>query len=129
MKYSVAAYAEALASALDDAKNEKERQQITRRFLVILRSHKASFLLLRIVQAMERRELKNKGLKHVEVTSASPLTDTVRREISAALGEKVSLTEIIRSELLGGIRILVEDEILVDASAKTQLERMLAQSV
>lgn len=129
MKYSVATYAEVLASALKDAKNEKDRQQITRRFLVMLRSHKASFLLLRIVRAIERRELKNKGLKNVEVTSASPLTDMVRREISAALGGKVAFTEIINSDLLGGIRILVEDEILVDASAVTQLERMLAQSV
>lgn len=123
MHYSVSHYAFALKEALK-GKSEKERKEILKRFLLLLRRNHASSRLARILQKYEYVVLKESGLSKVRIESPAPLKADVRREISKAVGKKVILQEEIRTELLGGIKILIDDEVLIDASASHQLEKL-----
>ena len=127
MRYSIPQYAEALVEALED-KSGRERSEATRRFLFILRKNKDWAKLGRIVKEAEKQSLRKQGIKKVEVESAVPLSPTVKKEIEKILGKKIVLEEKVRPEVLAGIKILVDGEILIDASAERQLQRMFTKS-
>ena len=124
MRYTNAQYAQALSEALGEAKS-KGRSVIVHRFLAMLQRHRAISRVSRILEQFEKHSLKSDGLVKVEVTSAAPLTDEIRQHISAALKKKVYLEEIVDAELLGGIKMIVNNEILIDASAKRHIEAMV----
>ena len=124
MKYTVRQYAEALNSALK-GKEAAERKKAVGRFLNILRKHRDSARLGRILKEAELLHLKESGLRKVRVEAASPVTEGIKSEIKEILGDKVYLEEEVNPELLAGLRILVDEEIFIDASAKRRLGEML----
>lgn len=148
MKYTVTQYSEALAAAFADAAADK-RPQLIRRFLHLLQKNRDAKLLAAIIRKTERRWFGDQNLHKVAVASASPLTLAVKKEIEAALdspphlltecpyppctypkgrcgGKKPVWEETIDPSLLGGIRILIDDETLIDASARRRLDRMFS---
>lgn len=126
MRYSVAQYALALKEALK-GKSEKERKEILKRFLLLLRKNHASSKITQILQKYEYMLLKESGLSKVVLASPDPISAEVRREINKAMGGKGALQEKINQDLLGGITILINDEVLIDASASRQLEKLFAR--
>ena len=70
-----------------------------------------------------------KGLIHVEVVSAVPLTpalqDSLRTKIESSLKKTVELTATVDKEILGGLRLRFGDQI-VDASVRHRLESLRA---
>ncbi|MBI2640515.1 MAG: F0F1 ATP synthase subunit delta [Candidatus Sungbacteria bacterium] len=122
-KYSISQYAAALILALEE-KSGSKRSETIRRFLFIVRKNKDWSKLGRIVKEAEKQSLKKQGIKKVEVESAAPLSRAVKKEIEKIIGAKVVLEEKVRPEVLAGIKVLVDDEILIDASGISQVERM-----
>ena len=128
MKYTVTQYSEAIAAALAPAA-AAARPQMIRRFLALLQKNKDAKLLGAIMHKTERRWLAGQRLYKVAVESASPVTPAIKKEIEAALlmmNKKPMWEERIDPSLLGGIRILIDDEFLIDASARRRLNRMLS---
>lgn len=123
MRYTVMQYAEALAAALGDAAADK-RPAMIRRFLRLLQKNRDTKLLGAVIRKTERRWLADQNLHKVAVASASPLQPAVKKEIEEALVKKPLWEEKIDPALLGGIRILIDDELLIDASARRRLDRM-----
>ena len=126
MRYSLKQYASVLLSALD-GKSEKERKEILRRFVDILAKNRDITRLGAILREVEREYLKKSGMKKVWVESVSPLSAGLRKEIEAAVGGKTYLHEKINPSLLGGIRILINDELLIDASARRQIDKLFSR--
>ena len=124
MKYAVSQYARALADLLD-GKSEKERKEIAIKFAKIAQRHRATSHLPRIFETTDRHLLKKRGLKKVIIESASRLNGHIRKEIMEVLGKNIYIEERVRASMIGGIKILIDDETLIDASAKTQIERMV----
>jgi len=127
MKYSPRQYAAALRAALEE-KSGHERKEILKNFVRALARARTLAKLPVILREVEKQALAAEGLKKVEVESASPVDEKTRKEIERRLGHKIFLKEKINPELLAGIRILVDDETLIDASAKRQLEKMFAKN-
>lgn len=148
MKYTVTQYSEALAAALADVAADK-RPAMTRRFLHLLQKNRDGKLLGAIIRKTERQWFGSQNLHKVAVASASPLTPAIKKEIEAALdspphlltecpyppctypkgrcgGKKPVWEETIDPSLLGGMRVLIGDETLIDASARRRLDRMLS---
>ncbi len=123
MKYATGQYATALGAALTNVP-AAERPALIRRFLVMLRKNKDSRRLDAIIAKVEKQSLADQGLQKVSVASASPLTPELKKEIAATLDKKPLWEETVDPALLGGIRILIDDELLIDASARRQVERM-----
>jgi len=123
MKYSPRQYAEVLLSALE-GKLEKERKEILKRFVSVLAKNRDLSRLGAILCELEREFFKKSGMKKIWVESVSPLSVGLRKEIEAAVGGKTYLHEKINPSLLAGIRILINDELLIDASARRQIEKL-----
>ncbi len=67
------------------------------------------------------------GVSQAEIFSAYPIADAQLGEVIAALekrfGRKLEVSVSLEPELIGGIRVVVGDEVL-DTSVKARLERM-----
>ena len=121
MRYSIRQYAEAMLLALED-KNKQERREVTGRFLAVLRKKRDWGKLAQIVRALELLYLKKAGFHKVILESAAPAGGKIRLEVKKILGKKIFLEERVNPELMAGIRILVDEELFIDASAKRRLD-------
>ncbi|MBE3574911.1 MAG: ATP synthase F1 subunit delta [Firmicutes bacterium] len=99
-------------------------------FLFLLQDKKRGHLLPVIVAEYHREANRALGILTVRVESARPLTpaqrDRLRSRLAKALQRQVSLEAQVRPELIGGLRIQVEDRVL-DGSLQYQLERLRQQ--
>ena len=125
MKYRVTQYAEALHAALKGAPVSKHKD-IMRRFAALLGRHRMSGKSDLVVAAYEKIVLRETGMRKVKIESAAPASEQLKKEIGAVLGENIFIEAKTNPELLAGIKILVDNELLIDASAKRQLARMLS---
>ncbi|MFY9463249.1 MAG: F0F1 ATP synthase subunit delta [Candidatus Sungiibacteriota bacterium] len=123
MRSTSGQYAHALIDALVEASDDA-RPQIIRRFLALLRKNKDMRRLGAIMRKVEKQSLADQGLYKIAVSSVSPLTEKTKNEIEKSLAKKLLWEETIDPALLGGIRILIDDELLIDASARHRLDRM-----
>lgn len=79
--------------------------------------------------AAQFHDLKNadEGTADVEITSAFELTDAQVQELTATLekkfGRKLYPTVTVDSSLIGGVRVMVGDEVL-DTSVRAKLQQM-----
>lgn len=123
MKYTVKQYAEALYGALEK-KKAKEAAEITRRFFSIVRKNGDSPRMELIFRAFQKEYLKQKKLRAVDIEMASAVPARVKRDIKTILGGEIVFTESENPAVGAGIRITVDEDILIDASAKKQLEKI-----
>ena len=127
MRYTTKQYALALFAALKN-KSAADRKEIIKRFLIILRKNRDGARLKLILQETERQHLKDMGLKKVEVVSAGGLSSKVKKEMGEILGGKILWQESVESKLLAGLRILIDEENLIDASASRFLNKIFVKS-
>ncbi|MDP3771939.1 MAG: F0F1 ATP synthase subunit delta [bacterium] len=123
MRYRITHYAEALDRALENKKPE-EQKKIVRNFLYLLQRHRMLPRLNRIVEAYERHALKRRGMRKVVMEYANGKIDAMKNEIEKMLGKKIVINAVENPRILAGVRLLIDDEILIDASARHQMEKM-----
>lgn len=126
MKYTPKQYASVLLDALD-GKSAKVQKEILGNFVKFLDRNRDLARLHAILREVERQFLKNTGQKKVLVESASKLSVHTRNEIEKIAGKSFIFEEKIVPDLLAGLRITLNDELLIDASAKKQISRMFAR--
>ena len=123
MKYRLKQYAEALAAATE-GKSEAEQKKIVTRFTELLVRHRMIGKAPMICIAYEKLVLQKKGMRSVRIETATPASEKIKQEIHAMLGKNIHIEAVTNPHLLGGITILVDDEILIDASVKRQFENL-----
>jgi len=123
MTLAASQYAAVLVSSLDK-KPEMERVKIIRRFLLLLRKNRDLGRLHLILRKFERLWFSRKGLRKVAVASAAPLDSRTRSDIGRIFGKKLVVEEEVKPNLLAGIRLLIDDETLIDASASRRLNQL-----
>jgi F-type H+-transporting ATPase subunit delta len=104
---------------------------LTKAFVVLMSNKGRETYLPEIAQAFLDRYKEMKNIKTVKLTSASPLSDTLKDAIRSKLiasmpGVQVELKEEINPELIGGF-VLRYDDKLVDASIRRDLSDVKAQ--
>lgn len=124
MRYSNHQYAEALYSAMEK-KTSSEQKKVFRNFLEILRRRKETFRLKLILASLEKIYFKKLGVKKIslEYPEEKPPVG-LKKSVEKAMGRKVVFQEKTEPSLLAGVKILINDEILIDATAKRQLDKM-----
>lgn len=123
MKYRPEQYAQALFYALE-GKSETEQKRIVKQFAAMLARHQATAKARAIFAAYEKLSLKKQRVRSVRLETASPATDQIKKEIRASLGKNIHITEVVNKDILGGAKILIDDEILIDGSVRTQIEEL-----
>jgi len=95
---------------------------------LLIRNRRESYLDLIYDQFVEVR-VEAEGLARVDVTSAKPLSDDERQELSdrleTALGQRVLLEERIDEALIGGTRIEMDGRV-IDGTLRARLGRLRA---
>lgn len=124
MRYSPKQYALALWSALKD-KIAKEQKNILHNFLQLTVKNRDLSRLNLIINAVEREERKTKGILKVEISSPYPASEGLKTKLKKILKSKIFFVDKIDPRLLAGIKILIENETLIDSTAKNQIVKML----
>lgn len=125
MKYSARQYAAALLAATAD-KSEAEQKRTIRRLLALLSRNGDRTKTSTILRETQKQYFKNAGLRKVIVEAPESISSGLAKEIKQVLGKRAIVTEKINPALLAGVKILVDDELLIDASAETRLKRLFS---
>lgn len=120
MNYTPKQYAAALMGALK-GKTAVQQKDIAARLFHHLSRARTLKRLGGIVRQAERMEREKDGVVAADIQSASPLRTSVRQSIERVLGKKAVITEAVDPRLLAGIRILIDEETLIDATARRRL--------
>lgn len=124
MNQDIKKYAESLYLALNEV-DAKYHDQVISNFLEILKNNHHLGLYAEIVEEFERLDDHQKGVVGVNLTTAKD--DSQDKEIldnlNSALGSNTKLTPNTNSDIIGGIVIKLEDQLL-DASISQQLNTL-----
>jgi F-type H+-transporting ATPase subunit delta len=105
------------------------RQPVRNLILLLIRRGRIE-QLPRVVAEFIRLDERRQGITHATATSASPLTDTEVRALTARLeqmtGGRIALDTAVDESLLGGLIVRVGDR-LIDGSVRGRLERLRNQ--
>ncbi len=123
MRYSIKQYALALLISLAEKKGE-ERKNIIRNFLSLLTRNGDQTKLELIIKEAEKTERRKKGIYQVELASATKISGKLKEEVEKIIGKKVIFKERMDPEILAGLKILIEDETLIDATAQSQIAKI-----
>lgn len=124
-------YAEALHVLTKDASPEAI-PHLVRGLAETLHNNKQASLLPLIPHMMEKIEAEKSATTMVEVETAHTLTEKQRDRLRSGLQKRLAeakdivLKEIIRPELIGGIRLRIGDRV-IDHSIKHKLEQLAAK--
>ncbi len=121
-------YREAYLKALDK-KSPAVEKQITTRFLSRLVRDRALSKIGQIEKGIRRAHMKNSGRSEIAVESAAKLDQKYRRELAHMFGEHALIRETVSPDLIAGARILVDDELLIDATGRKVLRDMFTPSL
>lgn len=97
-------------------------------FVLILQKNNKLKKIDYIIEDFITYSKKQEGIKMVEVETAGKLEPSALNKIKKLFGEKSEITETVNKNLLGGVKIKVDD-MVYDASLKTQLLKLKASLI
>jgi F-type H+-transporting ATPase subunit delta len=124
-KYTAKQYAAALFDSLQE--KGAKTDAVVKSFAKILVANYDRALLPKIAMQLAKLERATLGRHDVVLTSARPLTTGVISEIKKKVGENSGITEVVDPSVLGGLKILINDELVIDGTVKGRIERMKQQ--
>ena len=119
-------YATALYEALETAK-ATERDLVVRRFAGVVTKNYDRALLPKIIMQLKKLQKVHGGQHEVVLTSARPLEKATIEEVKKKVGANSNITEVIDPNVLGGLRVLINDEIVIDGTLKGRIDRTVQQ--
>lgn len=100
---------------------------LTLQFLGLLAHKRRLFALPDVIEAYDAMLAEHRGEVGAEVVSAVPLSEeqleSVKRQLTAAVGQTVKLSSAVDPSLLGGLVVRVGSR-MIDASIRTKLHRL-----
>ncbi len=97
--------------------------EVMEQFVLILQKNNKLKKVDYIIEEFENYAKKQEGIKMIEVQTARKLDSVVINKLKKIFGEKSEITEVVNKDLLGGVKIKVDD-LVYDASLKTQLSQL-----
>jgi len=121
MKHSVSIYAKALTDVVLEG---KDRGTAAKNFLALLRRNGDERHLGKIIEESEILIRRKKGTRKITVESARKLDRSPRALLKdfAKPGDEIS--DVIRPELIAGMRIMVDGELQFDGSLKGKIDKL-----
>lgn len=124
MKHKAKNYAKALAGLILEKKNKQEQKKVVSKFLKYLEKNGDIKKAKEIVSLAENLYFKKTGKRKIILETARK-TDT--KDVSKKIFKKGDfLEEKVNSELVAGIKIMVNNEKQLDFSLKSKLDRIFS---
>ena len=119
MKQKSLNYARALVDVVEKKEDVKE---LGGSFIQFLQKENDLDLIYEIIEALDIVWKQRFGVSHVEVATAYPLEQKLKKEL-VALAKGASINEIVDKELIGGARLRI-DERIIDGTISQQLNQL-----
>ncbi len=116
-------YATALYESFTEAK-PSQQDAVLQNFAAILAKNYDRALFSKIAMQLKKLERAHAGAHEVVVTSARPIDRSVLKQIGEKVGKNSRIKEVIDPWVLGGMKVLINDELVVDGTLKTRIVRM-----
>lgn len=119
------------AKALYEVTKDLPKAQLPetiQQFVLILQKNNKLKKIDYIIEDFITYSKKQEGIKMVEIETAGKLESSALNKIKKLFGEKSEITETVHKNLLGGVKIKVDD-MVYDASLKTQLLKLKASLI
>ncbi len=126
MKYPAHLYAKALAEAIAEPKADGDA--IAKNFQALLRRNGDEAHARKIIEEAARFVREKSGVRKVTVESARELNAAQRKMVSAFTKSGDIVESRIDSELVAGIRLIVDDEMQFDGSLRGKLDTIFETS-
>ncbi|MBI2038261.1 MAG: F0F1 ATP synthase subunit delta [Candidatus Magasanikbacteria bacterium] len=97
--------------------------QVVKQFFITLQKYNKLKKIDYILEDFISYSKKQSGIKTIEVETTRELDEKTREKIINTFGAKSEITQKINKQILGGIRIKIDDTVH-DASLKTQLYKL-----
>jgi len=120
MKYQPSVYAEAFL----EADGEKLSRGSVRNLLGVLRKYGDLYLLPAVLREIEKIHRAKHGIHKVEVVSARKIQKEVEPRLRERFGSKAAFYFEINPEVIGGIILRINDELVIDASIKRRIDKI-----
>ncbi|PIT92010.1 MAG: hypothetical protein COU08_04105 [Candidatus Harrisonbacteria bacterium CG10_big_fil_rev_8_21_14_0_10_42_17] len=117
-------YAQALIEALEEASSE-QKDRVLKHFITVVQRTSGMHEIKKIVKAVEEETVKRNGGKMVQVESARQLNEQQIRVIQECFEDKDRIINIVKPELIAGVRITINGNASIDNSMKRKLEKLL----
>ncbi len=123
MRYPIKKYAQALYES-SKGKSGAESEKIAKEFVALLEHYHDRSLLSRIIEQYEKIRRQREGIVKVEAITAKKLSNKTKTEIEKKFNGKVELGERVRPEVLGGLKLIINDEYQVDGTLQGRVEKL-----
>ena len=124
-RYTAKQYATALFESLSE-KGANEAA-LVKRFAKILVTNYDKAQLPKIAMQLKKLERAKLGRHDVVLTSAQPLEKSVIAEVKKKVGGSSGITEVVDPAVLGGLKVLINDELVIDGTLKSRIDRTVQQ--
>ena len=129
MHYLPKLYARALAELVHKGLGEKEKTALVKNFLATIERNGDTANLKNIVEETDRLLREKQGIRKVTIETARPHTFDAHKLFGKFL-EKSDVIEMkVKSDLVAGVRITVNDEQEFDMTLKRKLTKLFASSM
>ena len=122
-RYTPKQYASALFESLSERGSNSDA--VIKGFVKMLVSNYDRALLPKILMQFKKLERTKAGRHEVVLTSARPLEKSVIADVKKKVGENSGITEVVDPKVLGGVRILINDEVVIDGTLKSRVARLV----
>lgn len=122
MKYASSLYAKALVAAIKES--PKEASTISRRIIEVAERNGDLRSLPKIIREAEKIILKEKGHREIRFETARPMTREMRHPLLSLLKSTDKVEEKVSPELVAGVRVVINDELLWDGTLKAKIEKL-----
>jgi F0F1-type ATP synthase delta subunit len=119
MNYTDKQYASAFYLALKD--NPAKQDLIISNFSRLLVKNNARALLVKIIRSFNRLRQKNDNFHSVVLTTAKKAGPDLIARVKKSLGENIIIQEEVNPNVLGGVRLVIDDEQIIDATFERKI--------
>ncbi len=127
-KFTAKQYAAALYESIVEAK-PSQQDAVIKNFAGILAKNYDRSLFSKIAMQLKKLERAHAGAHDVVVTSARGLDASVLKQIGEKVGKNSRIREVIDPWVLGGMKVLINDELVIDGTLKTRIARMAEELI
>ena len=127
MRHSIKTYSSLFAQALSKAPTAKEKKLVIDNFIQLLKNHHSIGSSREIIRSI-RHILKRKfGIRTASITTARPLHANITTTLTSILPPDSHLEFKTDPACIGGIRILLDDELLIDSTLEQKVNSLFGR--
>lgn len=125
MNYAPKTYALAFCGAIDGAKNNADRDKCIKNLLELIKANRDQKKLKNILFSVKKITVKKNNGRLLLIESARQNSHASEKIIGSLARPEDIVESKINKDLIAGIKIIINDELLLDGSFSTKIKKIL----